>query len=55
MKKFKNILIINNLGFIGFNFSNYLLENFNDKLINVNKATYSNKNSKIYNTTQLND
>ena len=48
MRKFKNILITGGLGFIGVNFCYYLLENFNYKLINVDKATYASNPSKIH-------
>lgn len=48
MRKFKNILVTGGLGFIGINFCDYLLKNYDLKIINIDKKTYASNNSTIH-------
>ena len=48
MRKFKNILVTGGLGFIGINFCDHLLKNYDLKIINIDKKTYASNNSTIH-------
>ena len=48
VRKFKNILVTGGLGFIGINFCDYLLKNYDLKIINIDKKTYASNNSIIH-------